>query len=144
MGEDEHADIIVEVPPAEEPGRVCALAVALGIGTAVANTSGIAFAEPADSTVNSATETTPDSASGPQTPAATDAATATEKTTTAGSPSGSTTTDSTGKTADGDEESPSRTTLDLGDGVVISSSGGMHTSTSGTDGAFGTVGSHVA
>ena len=38
---------------AQSIGRVGVLAVALGIGTAVANTPGVAFAEPTDSSSSS-------------------------------------------------------------------------------------------
>ena len=113
---------------ARHVGRVGALALALGIGTAVAGTPGVAWADPTETATTSPTDT------GTTTGGTADASEPTVPTT----PSGAT---SDGKSPDATEPatsspavtSPSQSTVDLGDGVVLSSSGGAHTSSQASE-----------
>ncbi|HEY5840505.1 MAG TPA: hypothetical protein VIU87_03365, partial [Mycobacterium sp.] len=118
-------------------GRVGALAVALGIGSAV-TVPGVAWAEPADGSTTSASGTTPATGAADSESGAPAAATATAPKVDP-TPSSPDTDSSPGAKSDADDQpdssndaaaSPSQSTTDLGDGVVISSSGGAH---SGSD-----------
>lgn len=133
-------------------GRVGALAVALGVGMAVATSPGVAWATPdAGTDANSATGSADSTASGSTanaTGTATEPTSSTTSgstaTTTTGTATASTTTGSTTSTSSApsstpstaaDTEPPSGTTETssvVGDGVVVRSSGGAHTSTGTT------------
>ncbi|ODQ88895.1 hypothetical protein BHQ18_16780 [Mycolicibacterium flavescens] len=105
-------------------GRVGALAVALGVGVAIASPAGIAWAE---------TETTATD-SGPSAAAPAENQDAPGSTDTTASPD-----TSAPQEADADDDpapstettSPSNQTVEVADGVTVSSSGGAHTSTHG-------------
>ncbi len=107
-------------------GRVGALAVALGIGSAVAAPAGIAWATPDDSTASSSASGTSagtDTSSGSQSP--TTGTTASEST---GGVAGTPTTNEPKTTDPADPKSGSSTTEEVAPGVTVSSSGGAKSS----------------
>ena len=116
-------------------GRVGALAVALGIGTAVTSTTGVAWAASGESdsstspgTANDTAKTTTDTPSTSGTPSAGTGASATESK----SDAVSDTADPAADAGDATPTSPSASTNEVAPGVVVSSSGGAHTSNDDT------------
>ena len=115
---------------ARHVGRIGALAVALGIGSAVATPAGIAWAtpdgsvdSPAPAPASTNAESGPDASTKPGTASADDAP--------AGSPSGSVGTVSSPPSAGA--TTGSATTEEVAPGVTLSSSGGAHSSTDRQD-----------
>jgi YVTN family beta-propeller protein len=102
-------------------GRVGALAVALGVGAAIASTPGVALAEPAGS--DASTSPSPDSESSASSPGSVSSSPSSDTTSASDSTSGSSSSSSASITSSSDPT------------TTVRSSGGAHTSsaTSGTD-----------
>lgn len=107
-------------------GRVGALAVALGIGSAVAAPAGIAWASPdtsTDSSSSTGTDAATEAAGAPATSSPTTGTTATES---AGGTTGTPTAGEPNTAETVDPEPGSSTTEEVAPGVIVSNSGGAH------------------
>lgn len=118
-------------------GRIGALAVALGVGTAIASPAGVASAAPEDSTASSSSPsadtgadssndgaaTSPTSDDAPTDQAASGGQIGSDATESGGSASTDADPDS-----DAEQKSPSSSTVEVAPGVTVSSSGGAHKS----------------
>ena len=121
-------------------GRVGALAVALGIGTAVTSTPGVAWAAPSDSDSSASTNSANDTA---KTPADTTSTRTDGSADEPGSDAEAKTADPASDAGNATTASPSATTNEVTPGVVVSSSGGAHTSENdGTEPAKESGGKH--
>jgi len=119
-------------------GRIGALAVALGVGTAVAAPTGVAWAAPDDS--NAASSSSTDTGGGDTSAAGTPTATSSSDTASGRAPgasdgpngggtgAGAPTSHSEQSPGQDADQSPSSSTVEVASGVTISSSGGAHTS----------------
>jgi YVTN family beta-propeller protein/VCBS repeat-containing protein len=115
-------------------GRVGALAVALGIGSAVATPAGLAWATPDTSTDASSTTGT-GAGTGTTGSTGTSGATGSENT---GGITGTSTAEGSKTTDPADPKTGSSTTDDVGSGVTVSSSGGAHSDDADKDKKSGT------